>query len=157
MWVVMKHNKTRKMDRCVSGYLDSCCPFFCDLGGVKTTDPNPLRESGIGLETVQGSLHTHPETGVSYKIITISNQPTVELKNIAVSVLQKLQNDPPDPASTFQAQLAQITLIKTQQLHDYLKVCVLRLDSNVPNHTSTAGNTAATDFLNVVGDPRRDY
>jgi hypothetical protein len=58
------------------------------------------------------------------------------LKAIAAEVLQELsgaseaekESEAPKESTTFNAQLAKITQIKTRQLHDYLKVCVLRLD-----------------------------
>lgn len=81
-----------------------------------------------------------------------ATQPTVELKAIANSVLTELHEEVQEdaPTTTFNAQLAQVALIKTRQVNDYLKVCVLRLQHEDTDRTSVKIKERVQDHLCIL-------
>jgi hypothetical protein len=83
---------------------------------------------------------------------TCTTQPTVELKSIAHTVLEELHAGVEDDAhkTTFNTQLAQISLIKTRQLNDYLKVCSIRLHHEDSAKTSDKIITRAQDHVCIL-------
>jgi hypothetical protein len=95
-----------------------------------------------------------PRQGKNKMSSNQSNQPTVELKAIAASVLGELQDEglsePLPTGSTFQAQLNHIDQIKTRQLSDYIEVCILRLQHISPEEESTRTELAAQDHLCIL-------
>jgi hypothetical protein len=81
-----------------------------------------------------------------------SNQPTVELRAIAASLLEDLNKEDGNslPTTSFKSQLAQISLIKQKQLGDYLSVCALRLQSVLPEEESNRTRKAAEEHLCIL-------
>jgi hypothetical protein len=91
---------------------------------------------------------------------------TVELKAIALNVLDNLKSDPETaaiaseviqthidtnkPESVFNTRLTQITLIKNRQVHDYLKVCLIRLQTTEETHGQSTSQTRAEDQLCIL-------
>jgi hypothetical protein len=89
---------------------------------------------------------------------------TLELKAVAEEVIQGLQTDPATSkiasevvhtdedtsTSLFNRRLTQITLIKNRQLHDYLKVCLVRLQTNEYKQDTSVSQTHATDHLCIL-------
>jgi hypothetical protein len=93
--------------------------------------------------------HTSTIQKLNHKSVT---QPTVELKSIANTILNELQGEVEDDAhqTTFNTQLAQISLIRTRQLNDYLKVCVLRLQHEDPHNTSEKITHRVQDHVSIL-------
>jgi hypothetical protein len=84
-----------------------------------------------------------------------SNQPTVELKAIAASVLREFQDEGlseplPTGSTTFQSQLNHIDQIKTRQLSDYIEVCILRMQNVSPEEESRRAQLVAQDHLCIL-------
>jgi hypothetical protein len=90
---------------------------------------------------------------------------TLELKSVAEEVLKELKTDPAtsqiasevvktppgsEPLSLFNTRVAQITLIKNRQLHDYLKVCSIRLQTNEDQQTTNTSQKRAEDQLCIL-------
>jgi len=89
---------------------------------------------------------------------------TVELKAIAEEVLDKLKTDPATAAiasevvetvtdqssSLFNTRLAHITQIKNRQVHDYLNVCLIRLQTIEDTHIPSILHTRAQDQLSIL-------
>jgi hypothetical protein len=91
---------------------------------------------------------------------------TLELKAVAAEVLQGLETDPATSqiasealqlqpiedtsTSLFNKRLAQIALIKNRQLHDYLKVCLVRLKTNEHEQSTPISQNHAEDHLCIL-------
>ena len=76
----------------------------------------------------------------------------MELKSIAYTVLDELHAGVEDDAhkTTFNAQLAQISLIKARNLNDYLKVCLIRLNQEDSNKTSDKIKQRVEDHVCIL-------
>jgi hypothetical protein len=89
---------------------------------------------------------------------------TVELKAIAEEVLCNLKTDPVTAViasevvetvtdkslSLFNTRLAHITQIKNRQVHDYLNVCLIRLQTIEDTHIPSSSHTRAQDQLSIL-------
>jgi hypothetical protein len=95
------------------------------------------------------------------KVVTFA---TVELKAIAEEVLHNLKTDPATAAiasevvetvtdkslSLFNTRLAHITQIKNRQVHDYLQVCLIRLQTIEHTHIPPISQKRAQDQLSIL-------
>jgi hypothetical protein len=89
---------------------------------------------------------------------------TVELKAIAAEIICKLETDPATATiasavvetvtdksqSLFNTRLAHIIEIKNRQVHDYLQVCLIRLESSEDTNLTPISQTRAEEQLCIL-------
>jgi hypothetical protein len=130
--------------------VDTCVCVWCTIKRVISNHPAPWVYVPLLWSTGSPSTH-HTSTiqKLNHKSVT---QPTVELKSIANTILNELHGEVEDDAhqTTFNTQLAQISLIRTRQLNDYLKVCVLRLQHEDPHNTSEKITHRVQDHVSIL-------